>query len=185
MAGRAMFYPVAPVIQISFQPAFDPFHTMFRLMRLFHIIKQHGPLDYDQVRILDFFLLFPTRIDAIRMMQPHVRFRSLAAKYERSRPYGEQPDDQILFSRMKPIQLAAIQSLATHGFLDRTKLSLNEVSAAEKHIPKEVKARLESANHEDSELLSFLDILASKYPLLGRDGLKDRTGLLEYRYDAV
>jgi hypothetical protein len=74
------------MIQISFEPALDPFHGMFRLLRLRPIIKLHGPLNRDHVRILDFFLLFPTRITKIRMMQSHRRFRHLATQYENMRP---------------------------------------------------------------------------------------------------
>ena len=41
------------------------------------------------------------------------------------------------------------------------------------------------ANAENAELISFLDVLASEYVLLGTNGLKGRTKLLEYRYDAI
>jgi hypothetical protein len=38
---------------------------------------------------------------------------------------------------------------------------------------------------QDDGLEEFLRVLASEYNLAGSDGLKDRTGLLEYRHDAV
>jgi hypothetical protein len=56
-----VLHPVAHVIQLTYQAAFDPFHAIFRLLRLWSILKRR-PLPHDTVRILDFYLLFPFRI---------------------------------------------------------------------------------------------------------------------------
>jgi len=173
------------MIQLSFQPAFDPFHAVYRLLRLWPILKQFGPLHRDQVRILDFYLLFPFRADAIRLIPKHRKYKRLASDYSGTKPYGNQPDDRTVFDRMEPMQMAAMETLASRGLIDAEQLAVGRVEITDMPIPKEILERVESANRRDADLIELLGTLASDYDLSGQNGLKARTGLLEYRYDAV
>jgi hypothetical protein len=173
------------MIQLTYEPALDPYHTAFRFLRLRPIIAQHGPLHRDHARILDFYQLFPFRINEIRLMPKHRRFRKLAETYASAKPYGEQPDSRLLFGRMEPIQVAALDTLAEQNIFSPARWQFNEVSTAEGPIAPELLARLREVHKQDEELEAFLRVLASEYNLAGSDGLKDRTGLLEYRHDAT
>jgi hypothetical protein len=173
------------MIQLSFQPAFDPFHAVYRALRLFPIIRQRGFLHRDQVRILDYYMLFPHRLSEIRLIRKHRRFKDLAARYEAGKPYGEQPDDRTLFERMEPMQIAALQTLAKQGLMNSDELAVGLVKLTDSPIPSELGERISAANREDAGLIEFLCALATDLPLSGPHGLKARTGLLEYRYDAV
>jgi hypothetical protein len=176
---------MAHMIQLTFQPAFDPFHAVFRLFRLRGIIRQHGPLNRDHVRILDFYLLFPFRIDRIRLTQRDRKYRSLATQYELKKPYGDQPDDRIVFGRMEPMQMSAMGTLATRGFFLPDSWELGEVASSALAAPEPLMPRIAESNAADADLMAFLEVLASQYEFLGVNGLKDRTKLLEYRYDAI
>jgi hypothetical protein len=178
-----MLCKVAQVIQLTYEPALDPYHTVFRLLRLRPIIAEHGPLHRDHVRILDFYQLHPFRINEIRLLPQHRRFRTLSAKYEK--PYGEQPDSRLLFERMEPIQIAALDTLANRNVYSDARWQLNEVSATDEAVPNELAERLHEINEADPDLELFLKTLASDYRLSGVDGLKHRTGLLEHRHDAI
>jgi hypothetical protein len=173
------------MIQLSFQPALDPFHSMFRVMRMRDVIAAAGELSVDHVRIMDFYLAFPFRIDGIRVLPAHKRFRRLAKVYEKSKPYGEQPMDAALFARMSPIQTAAIESLASNGIFDASRLRASWVKPTERNLPEEILSRVAEINGADEELLEFIEVLATEYHVAGANGLKHRTGLMEYRYDAV
>lgn len=173
------------MIQITFQPALDPFHAAFRILRLRPIIAAFGPLHQDQVRILDFYLTFPFRIEGIRLIPKHRKYRKLASEYRSAKSYGNQPEDQIIFNRMEPIQIAAFETLATHNLITPSHLIAHEIQATSAPVPEELVTRVDAANQRDSELMGFLGVLASEYELTGTDGLKNRTNLMEYRYDAV
>lgn len=173
------------MIQLTFEPALDPFHAIFRLLRLRPSLMKVGPLPRDQVRILDFYLLFPYRAVDIRLTPQHRKYRKLASQYESVRPYGDQPEDSALLKRMEPMQLAALDTLAGHNLIDFERWRLGEVRITTAQVPEDLAGRVEAANKHDSELMDFLDTLGSAYQLTGPGGLKDRTGLLEYRYDAV
>jgi ABC-three component (ABC-3C) system Middle Component 5 len=173
------------MIQLTYEPALDPYHTVFRFLRLRPVIARSGPLHKDHVRILDFYQLFPFRIGEMRLMPKHRKFRKLAEKFESARPYGEQPDSRSLMSRMEPIQTAALDTLAEQNIISPAHWHFNEVGWSDGPIAPELVARLRELRAEDEELESFLQTLALEYRLAGTDGLKDRTGLLEYRHDAA
>jgi hypothetical protein len=173
------------MIQLTFQPAFDPFHAVFRTLRLRPIITQHGPLHRDHVRIVDFYLLFPFRIAGIRLAPQHRKYRKLAKEYEEKKPYGNQPEDSSVFARMELMQLAALDTLAKRNLLNPERWALGEVAATSISTPAPLGARIEEVNAQEADLVAFLEILVSDYEFLGPHGLKDRTHLAESRYDAI
>lgn len=173
------------MIQITFQPALDPFHAVFRLMRLFPIIESCGGLTYEQVRVLDFYLLFPFRADEIRLLPNHRRFKKLTKATEYLKPYGELPDSIVLFERMAPIQMVAAQTLSERKYFYGEEFARGVIKCTSHLIPVELKDRIEKLNAEQENVIEFLHLLAAEYSASGKDGLKSRTGLIEYRYDKV
>jgi hypothetical protein len=140
-------------------------------------------MEQDRVRILDFYLLFPFRISGIRLMPAHRKYRQLASEFPV--PYGDQPADQFVFDRMRAIQIAALDTLGEQGLIVAKQLALHMVQATTAPIAKAMLSRIEAANEQHSALMEFLELLATQYNLSGPNGLKARTGLLEYRYDSV
>ena len=139
----------------------------------------------DHTRILDFYLLFPSIISGIRLMPQHRRFRTLANAYEEARPYGDQPGDAQIFARMKPMQMAARETLAEKNIVDAQELGNGNVVRTEIPLPLALATRVSEANAKEPELMQVISTLGSEYSLLGTNGLKNRTGLLDSRYDAV
>jgi hypothetical protein len=180
-----MLREVALMVQLSFEPALDPYHTMFRALRLLPIIIPIGKLERDHVRILDFYLVFPFKIPDLRLKQEHRRLRSLGTRYATQKPYAEQPESAQLLQRMGPISDAAFQSLAAKGFVDGSEYDTGWVKPIEKWIPDDLKDRINAANSAQQDLMDFLSTLAREYDLGGENGLKHRSGLMEHRYDAV
>ena len=173
------------MIQLSFQPALDPFHAMFRLLRLRPVLREVGKLPVDHIRILDFYVAFPFRIGGLRVKPEHRRLKTGVMRFEWPTPYGDQPDDKTVLARMEPIQDVALQTLASHALIDGAQLDRRMVQVAEAPVPSSLAARIEDANAREHSLLALLGVLAGDYGLTGLGGLKERSGLLEHRYDAV
>lgn len=171
--------------QLSFQPAFDAFHAVFRLLRLRDLVASIGPLPYQKIQILDFYLLFPNQIQNIRLAPRHQRLKKLSERYAHMKPYGELPDIRLLFERMAPMQTAAVQTLSAKSIISSAALEKGEVSATETSIPPELAERVRKINESEADLMEFLATLAKDYSLSGDNGLKARTGLMEHRYDAL
>lgn len=173
--------------QLSYQPAFDPYNAMFRLLQLREGIWIDRAVPYDAMRIADFFLLFPffLKDKDVRYKQEHRAIRAIGKKYEATKPYSRLPDKRTLFRRVEPFQVAAIGSLVNSGFVKAKSWEQRTVKATEKELPDALQTRLQDENSANNELIEAILILLSEYPLTGKDGLKHRTGLLEYRYDVV
>ena len=72
---------------------------------------------FECVIALDFYMVFPFRIDEIRLTREQRTLKKLAADYASQKPYGELPDSNVLFDRMRPISDAVI----AHGVVMRLK----------------------------------------------------------------
>lgn len=169
---------------LSYQPAFDPYNTIFRLLRLLPILQKDTPTDLEYIHILDFYLLFPYRIATIRFHKEDSFYKKLVKQYENLRPYGEQPDDWILFSRMKPIQSTAIETLVSCKIINHKQLAEGKFSPTNIPIATQLSDLIRQKNIEQSDLIKALKTLLN-YELRGPDGLKARTSLMEFRYDIV
>lgn len=169
---------------LAFQPAFDVFHTEFRFLRLRRLMSSDAPWHYDQLRIADFYLLFFFRLSDVRLSPKHRSLRKLARERS-SRRYENQPDDQLVFSRMERIQLAAIDTLVAKEFFDANFFKNEFLVETAQREPESLSIRVELINTQEAEIMEALQSLVTEYDLLGPDGLKARTGLLEYRYDAI
>jgi hypothetical protein len=180
-----MLRAVAQMIQITFQAAFDPFHASFRFLRLIEITKELGELTIDQARILDFYLLFPFRSGEIKLIAGHRKYKRVASDFMHLKPYGELPSSFVLFSRMQNIQVAALDTLVDNGYLAVDKYAHKIIKSTGKIAAPEISVRINELNSEQSILVEFIRVLTTEYSMYGRDGLKARTGLLEYRYDTI
>ncbi len=173
--------------QLSYQPAFDPYNAIFRTLQL----REGGWLDktipYDALRIADFFLLFPLFLQDkdVRFRPEHRSFRRLGKDYLASKPYSRLPDKRTLFRRIEPFQVAAIGSLVHSGFVDAKNWKQRQIISTKAEPPSKLIARVKEENSANAELIDAILKLLQDYPLTGRNGLKHRTGLLEYRYDAT
>ncbi len=173
------------MIQLTYQPAFDPFHAVFRILRMREALFNDIALHEDHVKILDFYLLFPFRISDIQFKQAHRKLRRLFKPFDDTRPYGDLPEDRVLFGRMNAMQDVALDTLSGKKLIEPAQLQLGMVKSTNDKAPETVLARISELNAKESHLMEILNVLAREYELLGADGLKKRSGLMEYRYDAA
>ena len=171
------------MIFLSYQPAFDAAHAIFRFLRL-HDAIQTNMLEFDKYRILDYYLLFPFRAASVRLSQKDLRLRSIAKQLDGKAGYATLPSGEVLFERMKNAHVSASQTMAAKGIIDPAVLRDGFMRFGEFALPTDYQERIRAANQKDLLTLDILKAL-SAYSLLGHDGLKDRNGLLEYRYDNV
>jgi hypothetical protein len=87
--------------------------------------------------------------------------------------------------RMKEIHKAAIKTLALDGYFDPDALEASRLLASNKAEPQLLGDRITEVNLAEKEVMGALSVLVTEYGLSGPNGLKHRTGLLEYRYDAA
>ncbi|MBK9003917.1 MAG: hypothetical protein IPM67_10705 [Sphingomonadales bacterium] len=171
------------MIQLAFEPAFDPFHSAFRLLRQLEYggAKQ---VFLPRLKVLDVFVAEPRRCLDIRLQGEQKKAARLAAKCQKP-TYGHRPSKQALFNRMSPMQDAALQTLVSQGFLDQHAFENKFAQRTTIPLPEPLHDRVTTKNDVEHPLMEFVIQALDTIPFEGAGGLKDRTGLGEYRYDIV
>jgi len=86
------------------------------------------------------------------------------------------------FHDLEQIQNSAIRLLAASDVFDSKKLEEGIIRRTSRVLPKEFS---KDPSNQSSTLIDFVLTQLSALPLQGDGGLKQRTGLMEYRYDPV
>lgn len=165
---------------LVYHPSLDPSHGMFRMLTLVDA-SPDKMLHFDTFRILDFYYLFPHLLVPVRLPPKLLaRKRKLASYASR---YSRVPAPKIFVQQLRPLQELVARSLAAKGLLDPAELESGKLSRTEVAVPGQIVELLQARTASEKELVELLASEVSQVPLLGSDGLKARTGLLEYRYD--
>lgn len=164
---------------LVYHPAYDVNHGMFRMLRLLEVNPEHA-LPWDTFRILDIYYLFPHLLQDARLP------RNLAAQKrqfaEQGSRYTRVPEPKIFIQHMAGLHESVAASLASKGFLDAQALRHDLLHRTNEPLPEAIRDAF-AASQADQPLARLLAVDLAAIPLSGRNGLKDRTGLLEHYYD--
>jgi len=163
---------------LVYHPALDPYHASFRMLRL--LAASPYSVERDRLRLLDFYLLFPHLLRKIHLPSSLTQRRNRLAQPENQYRYSGQP--QLVFRTITPVHDAALSLLASSEWAraedDGFRLNASKV-------PQSLLALLQTKNSAQADLVGFLVGDLHTVSLRGHEGLKQRSGLMEYRYDAV
>lgn len=165
---------------LIYHPALDVNHCIFRMLRLLRL-RPDRTIRWDAHRIIDMYYLFPYLLGDARLPQNLTKLkREFAAAPSR---YNPAPSPKLFIHRMSGILEGAALSLANKGFVELDAFRSGWLTLTEKEIPKKLTDAFDAAT-ADAKLVAFLAIEVAAIPLGSKGGLKERTGLLEYYYDA-
>lgn len=169
--------------QLVYHPAFDPYNALLRTVRILLALPEG--VDRLTIRLLDFFLLFPESLASARLT-PQLRSKLRKLEVDPRYPYDRLPGAKVLFERMGPAFEAAIQTLLARGVASHAEKG-NIISLVVEKAPNELLdlAREQNENESERGLMELLAEMAREFPSRGAGGLKDRSGLMEYRYDVL
>lgn len=171
---------------ITYNPAFDLYHCIFRMAHIVQKLDDGESFPVDKVRIWDFYLLFPSKLYNIHLKRNETKIRIALHRFiKKSRnPYEYRGDNRKLLEWIKPFQVSALNCLVSCGILNKDEyISGNVKVINHKALDMFVEESGDFTN-EENNVLSFLSLLSKNMPLTGTYGLKYRTNLLEYKYDA-
>lgn len=168
---------------LIYDPALDFRHAIFRLLLIIRNSSEDS-IELDRYRIIDFYTLYPGMIAAFKMPR---NLYTEVKKYSKSKQnkYNTPNNPIFSFSQLHDIQKSAIDYLASIELIgkDYSKSSLLLLKN-QQNFP-ELLGFIDSSRSIDTNYDEVLWDFFMTYPLLGKDGLKARSGLLEYRYDAT
>jgi len=166
---------------LIYHPAFDAYHCVYRLITITESIRA---LEFGKLRILDFYLCFPAEVAEIELPSTHREIRPTArgAKNKFRGPVSS----LRTFRDLEAIQRAAARLLAASNVFDTDKLEVGMVERTDWIPPENLVATEQQLLASASpELTTYILTQLGSLPLGGSGGLKQRTGLMEYRYDPV
>lgn len=166
---------------LVYHSAFDMYHCIYRLIQLLSNLKEEY-VELERLRIWDYYLAFPNEMAKIRYEKGNKDIQNLFPK--KYNPYEVVIDNRIIFEKMKPYQMTAIKTLASYGLIKKDYLTENRITKIDKILFDNLLKNYEPLSDREDNIIRIMTSYFYQMPLYGEKGLKDRTNLLEYRYDA-
>lgn len=166
---------------LIYHPAYDAYHCIFRMLT---ITSQHRFLEYSKLRILDFYFCFPAEVALVQLPQEHIEVKKVARAAKNI--YRGPISAQRVFRELEPIQRTAARLLSLSGVFSHAEFEENgQIVRTGQILPKELVSSIGKSTEMLDAVQEFVVFKMAGIPLQGIGGLKQRTGLMEHRYDAV
>jgi hypothetical protein len=165
---------------LIYHPAYDAHHCIFRSLL---IMTRCKVIEAEKLRILDFYLCFPSELKDIRLAKGYGDARKISQNMKNE--YHGPVNKKLVFRDLEHIQLAAFRTIAASRLVDAAEYESGLMRRTDIHVPTELGEALNTAAEEQKTVLNFVIETLADIPLRGDNGLKHRTGLMEYRYDVV
>lgn len=165
---------------LIYHPTFDAYHCMFRMLAIANSVIQ---VEIDKARLLDFYLLFPSTVASIRLPASSRDARKLAKSM--ANVYHDPVNPATTFREMRYIQEASLKCIAASGLIDGELFEAGFLSRTNVKMPMKLHQKVEEFLTGRQPVADIVLNELAAIPLFGNDGLKHRTGLMEYKYDVT
>lgn len=166
---------------IIYHPAYDLNHCAFRLITILSDIKEHE-INWETMQLLDFYYVFPHLLADIRLPRNSIAARKMLEKV--SAPYETLPNPRQLMFGLKALHNEAARALVAKGIIDKDSYLKNIIRLYAERVPETLNNQIVRNEKRKTLWYQLLVEVLAKCPINGKDGLKDRTQLLEFRYDS-
>jgi hypothetical protein len=148
------------------------------MLSIINHIDAENNLEIEKLQLLDFYLLFPEQLNKFSFNRKMSKFKKYVPV---ENTYSSIKRPVLLFNKMESIQKLAINNLILLGFIKIDELGQEIIKSTKKVIPQKLLEKLIRSNNLTLKTL----VEMSKIPLEGKNGLKERSNLIEYRYDSI
>jgi hypothetical protein len=165
---------------LIYHPAYDAYHGVFRMLV---VVEQKRDIEIDKARLLDFYLLFPSQVAKMRLAPGSSKVKRAANGA--ANVYHDPVSALAMFREMRHIQLAALKCVAASGFVSLERLAAGFVTRTDTPLPDALRVKVAEFLTNRESLAEYILGTLGDMALRGANGLKDRSELMEYRYDVV
>jgi len=160
---------------ILYQPIFDAYHCSFRLLVLLTKLN-NSIIEEERLKIYDFLMLYPSFLYKVKLPQAFTSIR----KSIKVNDYNSINSEKVVFARLNNMQNISLNALASTSLIDKAQLQDGLVVRTNLSLPQEILDRIANQSLERIVIINFLRDNMNKLSL---KELKERTKLIEYRYD--
>jgi hypothetical protein len=160
---------------LIYHPSLDIYHTAFRILK----ILTDNPLksfEKERIRIFDFLVLFPHELKNVTCPS---NLDTSWKTFFRETEYNKLPDRKVIFKQIQSFHEGSLQCLVTRNLIE---IDLYK-SGMLKSNGFFLKSIQENFEQDKSIEPLILDILYTNFLEMPLKELKERTKLIEYRYD--
>jgi hypothetical protein len=166
---------------LMYHPAQDINHCIYRLLLVLET-SEHNEISTDVYRLIDFYTVFPYLLKLIKPLPASVsKHRSKFADIQE--PFESLKNTKRILHELETLQSVAIQNLLAKNLLDKESFELKHLKRTEIPLPEQFLEQIHSARLGSE---GWFKVLINEFPKTkfnGSNGLKAKTGLMEYRYD--
>lgn len=173
MGGKVLIY----------HPIFDANHCVFRTLLLLQE-QNHCEIDIELFRLMDFYVLFPSLLKSIKPFPSELRIYKKEIQ-KICEPYENIQNPNRIFVELRRIQSIAFYHLLSKQLIDMKSFENGMIKRTETNLPDQLVASLNEAAIKKNKWFILVSKEFQKIEFYGANGLKKRTGLMEYRYDEV
>jgi hypothetical protein len=166
---------------LIYHPFQDANHCVFRtLLLLEHSV--HNEIDIELYRLLDFYILFPHLLKSISPLPVELRaYKRLLAKIPD--PFESMLNTKRIIHELESLQTVALHNLLAKKLIDIDSFKSKKIKRTDEALPERISVAISKAENASEE---WFRIISNELPLVnfnGKNGLKKRAGLMEFRYD--
>jgi hypothetical protein len=163
---------------IIYHPAHDVNHCSYRILNILYAAKDNK-VHCDMLKIVGFYYVYPHLLKRIESFPKPLNYQ--AKKINNITDSFElTPSPSSLFFEMNPTHEAAIFSLHQRTLIN---IERNIVSLEKQNLPNELIQEFKADKLTKSDIFKILVECLPKVKLDGDNGLKAKSGLMEYKYD--
>ena len=169
-------------VVLLYHPMLDPYHCALRVLGLLSDAEMQQ-IEWDRLRLLDFLIVFPHTLKQMRLPSEYRSRRSALRSVPE--PYELLPNMTRLFYQVSELQTGGVRLLAASELIGKEALEHGHIRISV-HKDDQVQALATAMNelhYRSEDWYAFVIECLVRYPLNGRGGLKERTGLMEHRHD--
>lgn len=170
---------------IIYNNAFDLYHTIFRMLHLLSRVDLSKRLEVDKIRIWDYYLLFPNEIHKIKPKRNESDFKKILKDLIvlKSNPYQQILDERKALDKIKPYQMSALNCLASYNIIDKELLLQDSIKINSIELLKKYSTSIGELSSRERNVITIVTSSFYDISLFGKNGLKNRTNLIESKYD--
>lgn len=168
---------------LVYHPAFDLYNCAFRMLLILNHIKAEE-VRMEKMLIWDYYVTFPYKVKDIKFTRDTLIYMRIFKNLEYN-PYDFVSNDKIVFARMRNFQISALKNLASCGLIEAESLGNGIVKRTSLSIPKQIVTQFDNVSSSIKNVITLIESPFSELSLYGPNGFKDRTKLIDFRYDGI
>ncbi|WP_124414827.1 ABC-three component system middle component 5 [Pseudomonas sp. R4-35-07] len=166
---------------LIYHPAYDANHCLYRLLAILQATTEFS-LTWDQLRILDYYYLFPSQLKNIKpwpasIKEFKVQLKSIPEQFEDINNPARVLYDLQVFQKTAALELIA------KGIISKFEFESGLIKIDTGLLPIGYLELLDSDLFLRGDAFEIITKALPKVEFNGESGLKKRSGLMEYIYD--